>query len=88
MSGDPRFWRGEDGQGNAEVRRFLADAKAHNLGVWLTTGEPEQPAIKDASDPNFPQYLCVNGPWGAAWTDTLKLAASYDLAELSLVPDE
>ncbi len=88
LSGAPAFWKGEDGQGNPDVRRFLAEAKAHNIGVWLTTGEPGQPAIKDASDPNFPQYNCVNGPWGEAWTQSLALAAAYDFAGLSLVPDE
>ncbi len=88
MSGSPAFWQGEDGKGNAEVRRFLADAKARNMGVWLTTGEPGQPPIKDANDPNFPEYLCVNGAWGEAWTETLRLAAAYDFAGLSLVPDE
>lgn len=88
LSGEPGFWTGEEGKGNAEVRGFLETAKQKGLGVWLTTGEPSRPGIKDADDPNFPQYNCVNGPWGEAWNKTLALAAGYDFAGISLVPDE
>jgi hypothetical protein len=88
LSGDPQFWTGRDNKGNAQVRDFLALARSHGMGVWLTTGEPPAPAFKDADDPNFPQYVCVNGRWGQAWTDTVALAAAYDFAGISLVPDE
>ncbi|MEN6301221.1 MAG: hypothetical protein ABFD96_00760 [Armatimonadia bacterium] len=88
LSGEPTFWLGPDGKGNPQVRDFLRVAASKGIGVWLTTGHPSMPSFKDSSDPNFPQYVCVNGPWGEAWVNTLGLAARYDFAGISLVPDE
>lgn len=88
LSGDVRYWQGTDGQGNALVRDLLKTAADHGLGVWLTLGHPALPTFKTAEDPNFPQYECVNGPWGQRWTESLAAAAAYDFAGLSLVPDE
>ncbi len=88
LSGSHSFWLGKDGNGNPQLRDFLSMAKDRGIGVWLTTGHPPTPPFKDADDPNFPQYQCVNGPWGEAWTRTLELAAAYDFAGISLVPDE
>lgn len=88
MSGAPDFWRDSDGKSNAHVRQFLSEARKQGIGVWLTTSEPPQPALQNAQDTNFPQYHCVNWRWGAAWTETLRLAAAYDFAGISVVPDE
>lgn len=88
LPGSPAYWQGRDGQGNATVRDFLRLMADHQTGVWLTTGGPQMPGFADADDPNFPQYACVNGPWGEAWVKTLSLAAGYDFAGISLVPDE
>lgn len=88
LSGAPSFWTGRDGQGNADVRRFLTDAKERGIGVWVTTGGTGMPGFKDADDPNFPMYACVNGAWGKSWTNSISLAAAYDFAGISMVPDE
>ena len=58
------------------------------IPVPLQAGGPTAPALKDSHDPNFPQLDCVNGSWGKAWTEGLALAAAYDFAGISLVPDE
>ncbi|NPV45477.1 MAG: hypothetical protein HPY69_00860 [Armatimonadetes bacterium] len=88
LSGSPGYWQGSNGQGNATVWDFLKLMRERGTGVWVTTGGPETPGFADADDPNFPQYACVNGPWGEAWVKTLGLAAAYDFAGISLVPDE
>lgn len=88
MSGNPSFWLGEDGKGNEDVRRFLTTAAGKGIGVWLTPGHPPIPGFKDANDPNFPEYVCVNGPWGEAWVEALGAVAGFDFAGISLVPDE
>ena len=69
------------------VAEFLAETKQRGLGVWLTLGRGLLP-IKDADDPNFPEYYCVNGPWGDRWSAHLANVARYPFAGLSLVPDE
>jgi hypothetical protein len=88
LPGTPSYWQGHDGKGNPVVRDFLKLTKAEGLGVRLTIGAPEMPPFKDTEDPNFPEYHCVNGPWGEAWVKSLGLAAGYDFAAVSLVPDE
>jgi hypothetical protein len=88
LSGNPKYWTGEDGKGNPHVSNFLKEAAARGIGVFLTTGGPEVPVFKDSHDPNFPQYECVNGAWGAAWRKGLAAAAAYDFAGISMVPDE
>ena len=88
LSGSPDYWRKADGSRNASVEQFLSTAREKGMGVWLTLGHPPMPGFKDADDPNFPIYECVNGPWGEAWTEGLRLASTYDLAGISLVPDE
>ncbi len=88
LSGSPDYWRKPDGARNASVEQFLDTARGKKMGVWLTVGHPPLPGFKDADDPNFPIYECVNGAWGKAWTEGLRLASTYDLAGISLVPDE
>lgn len=66
---------------------LLRDARDHGIGVWLTLGLGHLP-IRDANDPNFPQYDCVNGDWGKRWAELLAKAARYPFAGLSMVPDE
>ncbi len=66
---------------------LLRDARDQGIGVWLTMGLGPLP-IRDANDPNFPQYECVNGPWGQRWAELLAKAARYPFAGLSMVPDE
>lgn len=88
LPGSPACWQARDGQGNPTVREFLKLMADRQTGVWLTTGGPEIPGFADAADPGFPQYACINGPWGEAWVKTLGLAAQYDFAGISLVPDE
>ena len=84
--------------GNSEVTRdpiptddrlmeFLRASREQNVGVWLTLGLHALP-IRDAADPNFPQYECVNGPWGQRWSELLAKAARYPWSGLSMVPDE
>ena len=68
LSGEPGFWTGEEGKGNAEVRGFLETAKQKGLGVWLTTGEPSRPGTRRRG-PNFPQYNFCQRPW-AGWNKT------------------
>lgn len=70
-----------------ELLGLLRDAGARGIGIWLTLGASRAP-VRDARDPNFPQYDCVNGPWGAAWEAALAKAARYPLAGISVVPDE
>ncbi len=67
--------------------RFLRAARDRGVGVWLTLGMGHLP-VRDAADPNFPQYDCVNNRWGQRWTDSLAKAARYPFAGLSMVPDE
>ncbi len=66
---------------------FLQAAQRRGIGVWLTMGL-RWPAIRDAEDPAFPQYACVNGPWGTRWIEALAKAARYPLAGIAMVPDE
>lgn len=70
-----------------ELGGFLRDARGQGIGVWLTLGMRPLP-IRDAADPNFPQFNCVNSGWGRRWTESLVKAARYPLAGLSMVPDE
>lgn len=86
LGGGMREWNTPDDPDNL-VRRFLNDARARGVGVWLTLGVGTRP-IKDADDPNFPQYYCVNGAWGDDWTNALAKAAAFPFAGLSMVPDE
>lgn len=72
---------------DSPLAQFLSATRQHGIGVWLTLGMG-LPSIRDASDPNFPQYYCVNGPWGKRWTEALVKAACYPFAGLSMVPDE
>ena len=77
-----------DGPGAAgPVAQFLEHARGQGVGVWLTVGLGGLP-IRDASDPNFPQYYCVNGDWGRRWTAKLAQVARFPLAALSMTPDE
>jgi len=86
LSGTLEAWDDPPSKGN-DVRDFLDDAHRHGLGVWLTLGLGTLP-IRDAADPNFPQYYCVNGQWGQRWTEALAKAARFPFAGLSMVPDE
>ena len=69
------------------VAQFLDHARGRGVGVWLTVGLGGLP-IRDARDPNFPQYHCVNGDWGRRWTATLARIARFPLTALSMTPDE
>ena len=71
----------------SELVQFLGAARDRGIGVWLTLGLGTLP-IRNAEDPNFPQYYCVNGQWGQRWSETLAKAARYPFAGLSMVPDE
>ncbi|NUQ64231.1 MAG: hypothetical protein HUU20_17310 [Pirellulales bacterium] len=72
---------------DSPIAEFLRDAGDRGIGVWLTIGMRPLP-IRGASDPNFPQYDCVNNRCGRRWTETLAKAARYPFARLSMVPDE
>lgn len=69
------------------IAAMIETAKQHGMGIWLTLGH-SVPGVKDAEDPNFPQYHCVNGPWGDDWTAAVGRAARFPFAGLSMVPDE
>jgi len=86
LSGTLEAWD-ERPSDKSEIVQFLSAAHEHGLGVWLTLGLGPL-SVRDADDPNFPQYYCVNGQWGRRWTDTLAKAAQYPFAGLSMVPDE
>ena len=73
--------------GDSELLQFLQAAHGRGIGVWLTLGM-RWPVLTGASDPNFPQYACVNGPWGSRWTELAAKAARYPFAGVSVVPDE
>ncbi|NUQ01664.1 MAG: hypothetical protein HUU35_17610, partial [Armatimonadetes bacterium] len=78
----------EDPRKDADgVRGFLEEAATRGIGAWLTVSEGVKP-IRDAKDPNFPQYYCVNGSWGRDWVETIGKVARFPLAGLSMVPDE
>lgn len=79
-------WETPDDPDN-ELREMLDYAHQRGVGVWLTLGTGF-PGIKSADDPNFPQYQCVNGPWGERWTAAVGKAAKFPFAGLSMVPDE
>lgn len=74
-------------EAEADLRTVLATARERGMGVVVTT-HISTPPISDTTDPNFPQYLCVLGPWGDRWVQTLAGLARYDLMGVSLVPDE
>jgi len=86
LSGSLRDWD-EPPSKDSEIVQFLDAAHKQGIGVWLTIGLGALP-IRDASDPSFPQFYCVNGDWGRRWTETLAKVARYPFAALSMVPDE
>ena len=86
LSGTLEAWD-EPPSDASEIVEFLQAAKGRGIGVWLTLGLGSLP-IRDAEDPNFPQYDCVNGDWGRRWTEAHAKAARYPFAGLSMVPDE
>lgn len=73
--------------GKSPLETFLADAAKHGIGVWVTPAPLHRP-ISSADDPNFPQYYCPNSRWGDDWLAVLADLARFDLAGISLVPDE
>ena len=75
----------EDSQ--EQLRTMLAAARERGMGVVVTMGLGALP-IKDADDPNFPQYSCVNGDWGERWVAQLAEMAKYPFMGISVVPDE
>jgi hypothetical protein len=79
-------WDAPLGPGS-ELLAFLRSAGARGIGTWLTVSMPPLP-LRNADDPNFPQYDCVNGPWADRWQAALVKAARYPFAGLSMVPDE
>ncbi|MBC7288055.1 MAG: beta-galactosidase trimerization domain-containing protein, partial [Armatimonadetes bacterium] len=74
-------------QGSSPLETFLADARAHGIGVW-TTPAPPYYRIASADDPDFPAYYCPNSRWGRDWNAILADLARFDFAGISLVPDE
>jgi len=86
LSGTLDAWD-EPPSDSSELVAFLQAAKGRGVGVWLTLGLGTLP-VRNAEDPNFPQYSCVNGDWGRRWTESLAKAARYPFAGLSVVPDE
>ncbi len=66
---------------------MLQAARERGMGVVVTMGLGALP-IKDADDPNFPQYSCVNGDWGERWVAQLAEMAKYPFMGISVVPDE
>ncbi len=72
---------------DSNLVQFLDACRQEGIGVWLTLGLGTLP-IRDADAENFPQYYCVNGPWGQRWSNALAKAARYPFAGLSMVPDE
>ncbi|HPM81636.1 MAG TPA: hypothetical protein PLF81_13100 [Candidatus Anammoximicrobium sp.] len=86
LSGSLEVWD-QPVSDQTEVGDFLRAMRHRGIGVWLTLGLGHLP-MRDAADPNFPQYDCVNNRWGQRWTDALAKAARYPFAGLSMVPDE
>ena len=86
LSGTLEAWE-QPPSATSELMQFLEATRERGIGVWLTLGLGPLP-IRDADDPNFPQYYCVNGPWGERWSRMLAKAARYPFAGLSMVPDE
>ena len=86
LSGTLETWEQPPSATN-ELMQFLRATRDRGIGVWLTLGLGPL-AIRDADDAGFPQYYCVNGPWGQRWSEMLAKAARYPFAGLSMVPDE
>ena len=86
LSGTLATWE-QPPSATSELGQFLDATRERGIGVWLTQGLGPLP-IRDADDANFPQYYCVNGPWGQRWSEILAKAARYPFAGLSMVPDE
>jgi hypothetical protein len=68
----------------SEIVQLLRTAADRGIGVWLTLGLAPLP-IRNTADPNFPQYECVNGPWGQRWVELMGRVARYPFAGLSIV---
>ncbi|NQT14026.1 MAG: hypothetical protein HQ582_14830, partial [Planctomycetes bacterium] len=64
LSGTLETWE-QPPSATSELMQFLEATRERDIGVWLTLGLGPL-AIRDADDAGFPQYYCVNGPWGSA----------------------
>ncbi len=79
--------RPESERAEEALREMLSVLAERGIGVVLTPHMSDG-AFKDADDPAFPAYACVNGEWGDRWVDTLAAFAQYPFMGISVVPDE
>lgn len=76
-----------DERAEESVREMLSVLTERGIGVVLTPHIPYG-TFKDADDPAFPAYACVNGEWGERWVAALAQFAQYPFMGISVVPDE
>ncbi len=69
------------------ITEMLAALGDHGVGVVLTP-HIAYGTFKDADDPAFPSYACVNGDWGDRWVEACRTFAQYPFMGISVVPDE
>lgn len=79
--------RPESERAEEALREMLSVLTERGIGVVLTPHMSDG-AFKDADDPAFPAYACVNGEWGDRWVETLAAFAQYPFMGISVVPDE
>ena len=69
------------------LREMLAALDERGYGVTLTPHIPYG-TFRDADDPAFPSYACVNNDWGDRWVEACRIFAQYPFMGISVVPDE
>ncbi|MBT3376815.1 MAG: hypothetical protein HN742_09815 [Lentisphaerae bacterium] len=70
------------------TRDFVQAAHKKGLKAWLTVGEA-MPPLRDANDPEFPFYGCVNNRWGKAYTKAVaRFAQTTGVDAIGVAPDE
>lgn len=76
-----------DERSEEALREMLAALDERGYGVTLTPHIPYG-TFKDADDPAFPSYYCVNNDWGDRWVEACATLAQYPFMGISVVPDE
>ena len=69
------------------LREMLAAVAERGYGV-VETPHVAYGTFKDADDPAFPSYACVNNDWGDRWVEACSAMAQYPFMGVSVVPDE